>query len=94
MFHPGRAAELTSPRPFNGHPGLLFSSAPGAQFAGPVAWHGSGHAGKLYPGDIRSITLLGSDKRLEWHHTAEAVTVKFPESAPCDFAYALRIQRN
>jgi alpha-L-fucosidase len=52
-----------------------------------------GHSGKLYPGDVKSITLLGSRETLEWECTAEALTVKFPKQKPCDFAYVLKIER-
>ncbi|VGO22459.1 alpha-L-fucosidase [Pontiella sulfatireligans] len=53
-----------------------------------------GHAGKLYPGDIQSISLLGSDEKMEWEQTADTLTVKFPKEKPCDFAYVLKIERN
>lgn len=52
-----------------------------------------GHRGKLYPGDIKSISLLGTDEKIKWEQTAEALVVQFPESPPCDFAYCLKINR-
>ena len=52
-----------------------------------------GHRGKLYPGDILSISLLGCDQEIEWEQTADALVVQFPGSPPCDFAYSLKIKR-
>lgn len=52
-----------------------------------------GHAGKLYPGDIQSVSLLGSSETLEWDQTAAALTVHFPQEKPCDFAYVVKIVR-
>lgn len=52
-----------------------------------------GSAGKLYPGDIQSISLLGSDATIHWTQAADALRVKFPKEKPCDFAYVLKILR-
>lgn len=52
-----------------------------------------GHRGKVYPGRIKSVKLLGCAETLEWKHTADALTVAFPEKKPCDFAYVLKIER-
>ena len=52
-----------------------------------------GHRGKLYPDDIKSISMLGSEQEIEWEQTADALVVKFPETPPCDFAYTIKIER-
>ncbi len=52
-----------------------------------------GHRGKLYPGDIKSITLLGTEETILWEQTEDALTVQFPDTPPCDFAYCLKIER-
>ena len=52
-----------------------------------------GHSGKLHPGDVSSVTLLGSKVPVAWEQTADALAVRMPNQRPCDFAYALRIDR-
>ena len=52
-----------------------------------------GSNGKLYPNDIKSITLLGSNAKLNWKQTEKGLIVKFPTEKPCDFAYVLKIER-
>ncbi|RME70677.1 MAG: hypothetical protein D6781_05870 [Verrucomicrobia bacterium] len=58
-----------------------------------VAIRALGALGRLHPGDIESVSLLGSSDTLEWTHTADALEVRFPTTRPCDFAYALKIER-
>ncbi|MGA8272426.1 MAG: alpha-L-fucosidase [Candidatus Sulfotelmatobacter sp.] len=41
---------------------------------------------------IQSVTLLGSEGRIEWQQQADALTVKLPVQAPSKYGYALRIQ--
>lgn len=53
-----------------------------------------GSRGKLYPGEIESVSLLGCDEKVAWQRTAEGMTVTFPKDKPCDFAYVLKIVRN
>lgn len=50
--------------------------------------------GKLYPGDIKSVSLLGNSERIEWEIDEEGMHVAFPEEKPCDFAYVIKIERN
>jgi len=52
-----------------------------------------GYDGKLYPGEIKSIRLLGSDSTIEWKQNPQSLSVKFPQERPCDFAYVLKIER-
>ncbi|MFC2111717.1 alpha-L-fucosidase [Bacteroidota bacterium] len=52
-----------------------------------------GLRGKMYPGDIKSITMLGTNENIEWEQTADALVVQFPDTPPCDFAYCLKIER-
>lgn len=53
-----------------------------------------GYNGKLYPGEIKSISLLGNKQPLKWIHKEQSLTVSFPKEKPCDFAYVLKIIRN
>jgi len=52
-----------------------------------------GYDGKLYPGEIKNISLLGSDSTIEWKQNPQSLSVKFPKEKPCDFAYVLKITR-
>jgi alpha-L-fucosidase len=52
-----------------------------------VLW---GWAG-LYPSEIASIKMLGSDEPLKWEFTKEALVVTTPRVKPCDDAFVLRI---
>ena len=48
----------------------------------------------LYPGEIRSVELLGNDGELAWRMTDAGLEVTRPERRPCDGAYAFKITRN
>lgn len=52
-----------------------------------------GSFSKLYPGDIKSIQLLGSEDKVDWTQDAEGLHVQFPKDKPCDFAYVIKIER-
>ncbi|WP_066631384.1 alpha-L-fucosidase [Labilibacter marinus] len=52
-----------------------------------------GSDGRLYPGDIKSISLIGSDEKLTWEHQPQSLKVTFPKEKPCDFAYVLKIEK-
>lgn len=52
-----------------------------------------GSKGKLYPGDIKSISMLGSQETIQWKQKEEGMLVRFPNVKPCDFAYVLKIER-
>lgn len=47
----------------------------------------------LYPGEIKSITMLGDNKELKWEMTKRGLTIETPKSKPCDYAYAFKIVR-
>ncbi|MDC0584311.1 alpha-L-fucosidase [Bacteroidales bacterium] len=53
-----------------------------------------GSDGKLYPGEIKNISLIGSNAKLEWKQNRQNLTVTFPKEKPCDFAYVLKVERN
>lgn len=40
---------------------------------------------------INSVTMIGSDEKLEWHRDGEALHVKVPSAKPCESAYVLKI---
>ncbi len=41
--------------------------------------------------NIKSISLLGSNAKIEWSQTADALIVKMPAEKPCDYAVTLKI---
>jgi alpha-L-fucosidase len=50
-----------------------------------------GTAAQLYDGAIGSVTLLGSDEKLAWSQTAEALTIEAPKTIPNAIAVVFRI---
>ncbi|MGQ1787639.1 alpha-L-fucosidase [Saccharicrinis sp. GN24d3] len=53
-----------------------------------------GSMGKLFPGDIKSVCILGSKEDLKWEQTIDGLKVTMPKEKPCDFAYVVKIERN
>lgn len=45
----------------------------------------------LLDGRIKSIEMLGVDKKLKWKQTANGLTIEKPATKPCDFAFAFKI---
>ncbi len=50
-----------------------------------------GTAAKLYDGMIGSIALLGSDEKLTWSQSTEALTIEVPKSVPNRIAVVFKI---
>ncbi len=50
--------------------------------------------GGLYEDEIRSISLLGSDERLKWTRSGEALTIQLPKTLPDLPVVGLRITRS
>ena len=48
----------------------------------------------LYPGEVRSVELLGVDGELKWEMTADGIKIERPDHRPGDHAYAFKITRN
>ena len=46
---------------------------------------------KLWLGNISKITLLGYPKPLKWTQNENGLTVQLPETAPCKYAFTLKI---
>ena len=41
--------------------------------------------------EIQQVTLLGSDQELSWSQTEQGVTVRLPETKPCEYAFSLKL---
>ena len=48
----------------------------------------------FYPGEVRSVELLGATGELKWEMTANGIKIERPDHQPCDHAYAFKITRN
>ncbi len=46
---------------------------------------------ELYQGEIKSITMLGSDQQLQWSRDENGLTVQLPTTKPSEFAYVLKV---
>ena len=45
-------------------------------------------------GEIKSITMLGDAKELEWKFSRRGLTIKTPKEKPCEHAFVFKITRN
>jgi len=49
----------------------------------------------LYPGEIKSITMLGDDKELAWELLEKkGLKIRTPEMKPCKHAFVFKIVRD
>ena len=48
----------------------------------------------VYPGQIESIELLGSEQPLHWQMTDSGLMIERPNEQPCDHAFVFKITRN
>jgi alpha-L-fucosidase len=52
-----------------------------------------GSRGRLFPGEIRDIEMLGVEGSLGWEQTGDALVVRMPAEKPCSHAFVLKIER-
>ena len=48
---------------------------------------------RLWPDEIQSIRMLGTDQPLAWKLLDHALVIETPGRKPCDHAYVFRIER-
>lgn len=53
-----------------------------------------GSRGALLEGEIKKVTMLGVDGELTWQHNPDGLLIDLPDEKPCDYAYAIKIERN
>ena len=58
---------------------------------GYAAIHALGSANEASGLKLQSIDLIGSDAKLDWMQTPEALNVKLPATASCEYAYVLKV---
>jgi alpha-L-fucosidase len=49
---------------------------------------------KLYEGEIKSISMLGSDEEIQWSHHKKSLTMKTPKEKSCEHAFVFKTTRN
>jgi alpha-L-fucosidase len=59
--------------------------------SGKLDIHSMAKGSALVTGDIAGIELLGSEAKLTWQRTAEALAITLPEKKPNDYAYCFKI---
>ena len=47
----------------------------------------------IYPGELRSVELLGSAASLKWNRDEAGLHVELPAARPSDYALVLRVQK-
>jgi alpha-L-fucosidase len=47
----------------------------------------------LYPAEIRSVSMLGSQQALKWRLDEAGLTIETPAEKPCEHAYVFKIVR-
>jgi alpha-L-fucosidase len=75
-----------------------FTTKGGAIYAIAMEWPGDAAVIKslakgspLVEGDIAGVELLGCKDKLEWTRGDDGLTIKLPQTKPCDHAYAFKI---
>ncbi len=48
---------------------------------------------QLYPSEIASVEMLGSDQPLDWQMTDEGLVISAPDAKPCENAFTFKINR-
>ena len=46
---------------------------------------------EYYPEKIRSVSMLGSDQKLDWTRDNKGLNVQLPATRPSEFAYVLKV---
>ncbi|MBZ0291733.1 MAG: alpha-L-fucosidase [Anaerolineae bacterium] len=48
----------------------------------------------VYPGQIQSVRIVGSEQELAWQLTDEGLAIERPDDRPCEHAFAFKITQN
>jgi len=77
---------------------VRFTKKDNVLYATLLGWPGAAatvrtlqQGGPVAAEQIASVALVGVSRELAWSQDALGLTVQFPEVAPCDHAYVLRI---
>lgn len=99
--HTGHHAHNFKEIPIYTNEDIRFTTKDNILYAISLDWAGDtqvirtlGTKGKLYPGDIKKITLLGSEQTLSWKQNPEALVIDLPKNKSGNYAYVFKIQLN
>ena len=78
---------------------IRFTAKDGVLYAIPLEWPKSGRVtietlaegGEFDPGEIKEVTLLGSDAAVKWSRNQAGLHVSLPRERPCEHAYVLKL---
>jgi alpha-L-fucosidase len=59
---------------------------------GTASVHSLGLAGAGNLLEVQEVALLGSEQKVEWLRTTEALSIKLPRDAACKYGFALRVK--
>ncbi|MDW7981003.1 MAG: alpha-L-fucosidase [Verrucomicrobiales bacterium] len=71
---------------------VLYAIVLGWPEAGQVTIKALAQGSPYWPGPIKRVRMLGARGKLQFFRDASGLTVSFPATRPCEFAYALRIE--
>lgn len=99
--HHGQGKNQGTEIPEYGSKDIRFTQKDGVLYAIVLDWPENeleiksfGYDGKLFPGEIKGIRLIGCETPLKWTQNSQCLRVQFPKEKPCNFAYVLKIERN
>ena len=80
---------------------LRFTTRDGALYVTGMKWPEENHitvttlasGSEHYPEKIASVTMLGSDEKLEWNRDEKGLTVQLPSKRPSEYAYVLKVTK-
>jgi len=78
---------------------IRFTSKDDALYAICLAWPGESvtirslKGLRIYPGEVQSVMMLGSDQPLSWKQTEEGLLIQTPKKRPCENAFSFKITR-
>ena len=72
--------------------GFTFEAIYDGETLQPVESEGEVYKG-FYREEIKRISMLGDNKDLEWKLTRKGLVVDLPKERPCNYAYAIKIER-
>jgi alpha-L-fucosidase len=49
---------------------------------------------RLYPGEVQSVQMLGSQQKATWEMTSDGLVIERPDVKPCEHAFTFKITRN
>jgi alpha-L-fucosidase len=86
-----RAAFTSQDIRFTTRDGALYATLLGWPDDGKVSIRSLGSHLRMWPGEIKSVRLLGSDAKLTFDSQPDGLRLALPDAKPCEHAFVLRI---